>query len=108
MDVQLPSIISELIIAQNNQNSTAYTNCFTETAIVKDEGNTYRGKTEIWNWIEAANNTVQPMMKALTYKGSDKECVLSAEVSGNFPGSPVVLEYYHTIENDLINTLRIE
>lgn len=45
--MNLPKVITDLVKAQDNFDSTAYANCFTETTVVADEGNTYHGKTEI-------------------------------------------------------------
>lgn len=36
--MNLPKVVAELIKAQNDFDSLAYANCFTETAIVLDEG----------------------------------------------------------------------
>ncbi|WP_331076665.1 hypothetical protein [Daejeonella sp.] len=44
-------------------------------------------------------------MKPLEYSATDE--VLKAEVSGNFPGSPVVLSYHFEFKDGLIQSLRI-
>ncbi|MDR6159972.1 ketosteroid isomerase-like protein [Chryseobacterium sp. SLBN-27] len=103
--MNLPNVITELVQAQNNFDSTAYANCFTETAVVFDEGKTHNGKTEIKNWIDKANKEYQATMEPLDY--SETEHTLKAEVSGNFPGSPVILTYYYEFENGLIQSLKI-
>ncbi|WP_029295675.1 hypothetical protein [Chryseobacterium hispalense] len=103
--MNLPNVITELVQAQNNFDSTAYANCFTETAVVFDEGKTHNGKTEIKNWIDKANKDYQATMEPLDY--SETEHTLKAEVSGNFPGSPVILTYYYEFENGLIRSLKI-
>lgn len=103
--MNLPYVITELVQAQNNFDSTAYANCFTETAVVFDEGKTHNGKTEIKNWIDKANKDYQATMEPLDY--SETEHTLKAEVSGNFPGSPVILTYYYEFENGLIQSLKI-
>lgn len=103
--MNLPNVITELVQAQNNFDSTAYANCFTETAVVFDEGKTHNGKTEIKNWIDKANKNYQATMEPLDY--SETEHTLKAEVSGNFPGSPVILTYYYEFENGLIQSLKI-
>lgn len=103
--MNLPNVITELVQAQNNFDSTAYANCFTETAVVFDEGKTHNGKTEIKNWIDKANKDYQATMEPLDY--SETEHTLKAEVSGNFPGSPVILTYYYEFENGLIQSLKI-
>lgn len=86
--MNLPNVIDKLTQAQNNFDSLTYSNCFSETAVVFDEGKTHNGKTEIQQWIEKANQEYQAMMKPIEY--SEKEEILKAEVSGNFPGSPLV------------------
>ena len=91
--------------AQYNFDSTAYTNCFTKTAVVVDEGKTYNGKNEIKNWIEKANMEYQVTMKPIEY--SETTEILKAEVSGNFPGSPIILSYNLNFKNELIQSLRI-
>ena len=84
----LPAVIEDLVMAQNNFDSSVYANCFAETATVFDEGKTHKGKTEIRNWIEEANRKYKTVMKPAAY--SVKTQVLKAEISGNFPGSPLV------------------
>lgn len=101
----LPKAVSDLVKAQDSFDSIAYANCFTETAVVFDEGKTHKGKTEIKNWIEKANQEYGIMMKPLEY--SETEQVLKAEISGTFPGSPLVLSYRYEFENELIRSLKI-
>ncbi|SMP17625.1 nuclear transport factor 2 family protein [Chryseobacterium profundimaris] len=103
--MNLPNVITELVQAQNTFDSTAYANCFTETAVVFDEGKTHNGKTEIKNWIDKANKEYQATMEPLEY--SEAEYTLKAEVSGNFPGSPVILTYHYEFEDGLIRSLKI-
>jgi hypothetical protein len=103
--MNLPKVITNLVTAQDNFNSAAYANCFTETAVVFDEGKTYKGKKEINNWIEKANNKYQVTMKPLEY--SETEQTLKAEISGTFPGSPLVLTYHYEFKDELIQSLKI-
>lgn len=101
--MNLPNIISKLVKAQNEFDSAAYANCFTENAEVFDEGKTHNGKAEIENWINKANKEYKATMKSLDYN----ENILSAEVSGTFPGSPLVLKYHFELNNGLIQSLKI-
>jgi hypothetical protein len=105
--MNLPNVIRELVKTQNNHDSASYANCFSETAVVVDEGKTYNGKSEIKNWVNKANESINPVMKPLKYRELEKEAVLLAEISGDFDGSPVVLKFYHTIENGLLQRLKI-
>lgn len=44
-------------------------------------------------------------MKPLKY--NEKENILSAEISGTFPGSPVILKYLFELSDGLIQSLKI-
>lgn len=103
--MNLPKVVAELIKTQNNFDSTAYANCFTEIAVVFDEGKTHSGKTEIKNWIDRANKEYQATMKPIEY--SEAVHTLKTEVSGTFPGSPIIMTYHYEFENGLIQSLRI-
>ena len=103
--MQVPEIISSLVKAQDNFDSKAYADCFTETAIVFDEGKTHQGRTEIAQWITEANKTYQAVMKPLAY--DEKENILEAGISGTFPGSPIVLKYHFEFNEGFIETLKI-
>jgi ketosteroid isomerase-like protein len=103
--MNLPKVVAELVKTQNNFDSVAYANCFSETAVVFDEGKTHNGRKEIENWIAKANKEYQTTMKPLEYDA--KEEMLKAEVSGNFPGSPIVLNYHLAIADELIQSLKI-
>tara|TARA_R110002049_G_scaffold51685_1_gene145756 strand:+ start:1234 stop:1596 length:363 start_codon:yes stop_codon:yes gene_type:complete len=104
-NMNLPNVITDLAQAQNNFDSLAYSNCFSETAIVIDEGKTHKGKAEIQQWIKKANEEYQTMMKPIEYSATEE--MLKAEVSGNFPGSPLVLTYHLKLKDGLIQSLRI-
>jgi ketosteroid isomerase-like protein len=105
--MNLPKVITELLMAQNNFDSVAYANCFSDTAVVFDEGNTHKGKAEIQAWIADANARYQAVTKPVGYEEDGNRAVLTAETSGNFPGSPIVLKYNLETENDLIQSLKI-
>lgn len=103
--MNLPKTVSSLIQAQNNFDSAAYASCFSQTATVADEGNTYNGIAEIQNWIEKANQQYQATMQPVEY--DDEQQILKAQISGNFPGSPAVLTYKFEFSNELIKSLKI-
>jgi len=103
--MNLPNVITELIKTQNNFDSVTYAKCFTETAVVFDEGKTHNGRKEIETWIDKANKDYEATMKPLEY--STKDQILKAEVSGNFPGSPIILSYHLEIADELIQSLKI-
>lgn len=105
--MELPKLVARFIETQNNQDSKAYVECFTESAIVHDEGKTHNGKEEIRQWIEDANEKYQSFMKPVKYEESGSNGMLTAEVSGTFPGSPIVLQFHLGLKDDLIDSLKV-
>lgn len=105
--MNLPKVISELVTAQNEFDSTLYANCFTETAVVHDEGKVHTGRTEIEHWIADSNEKYRSTMKPLDYQQNGTSGVLSTEVSGTFPGSPLTLKFHFEIVDELIQSLKV-
>lgn len=103
--MNLPKVIAELVKRQNSFDSAAYTQCFTETAVVFDEGKTHNGRVEIEQWIDKSTKEYSATMEPLDY--DEKENMLSAEISGSFPGSPVILKFHFQLSNGLIQSLKI-
>ncbi len=103
--MNLPKVVAELVKTQNNFDSVAYAKCFTETAVVFDEGKTHKGRKEITKWIEKANKEYRATMKPVEY--SETEHTLKTEVSGTFPGSPVTMTYHYEFVDGLIQSLKI-
>ncbi|KPE52763.1 hypothetical protein [Chryseobacterium indologenes] len=103
--MNLPKIITELVKTQNNFDSAAYAKCFTETAVVFDEGKNHNGKAEIEQWIDKSNKEYEATMEPLDY--DEKANILSAEISGSFPGSPVILKFHFQLSHGLIQSLKI-
>jgi len=103
--MNLPHIISELVKAQNEFDSSAYANCFAENAEVFDEGKTHNGKAEIESWIDKANQKYHATMEPVEY--DEKENILTAKTSGNFPGSPIILKYHFQLADGYIESLKV-
>lgn len=104
----LPKVVFGLVKAQNDFDAVAYADCFSENAEVFDEGKTYKGKKEIKAWIEDANKRYHVTMSPVAYTETDTDTsILSAEISGSFPGSPLVLQYHLTIVEEEIYSLEI-
>ena len=107
MDLQLPKVVSDLLTAQLNYDSDAYADCFSETAIVFDEGREYNGRKEIKEWIEDVNQQFKITMEPTNYSETNSTGILTAVVSGDFDGSPVALDYHLVITDNKITRLEI-
>ena len=105
--MNLPKVVAELVKTQNNFDSVAYTNCFSETAVVFDEGKTHNGKKEIERWIANSNERYKATIKPVGFEEKENESLLKAETTGNFPGSPIVLSYHLEIVDELIQSLKV-
>ena len=103
----LPKVIADLVTAQNNFDSVAYANCFSDKAVVFDEGRTHNGRKEIEHWIADANKRYEALMKPVSFEERETESTLKAEVSGNFPGSPILMSYHLKIVDEVIQSLKI-
>lgn len=103
--MNLPTVIADLVSAQNSFDSAAYAQCFTDTAIVFDEGKNHTGTAAIQQWIDKANKEYQATMKPIEYSASNE--TLKAEISGTFPGSPLVLTYQFQLSDGKIQSLKI-
>ena len=105
--MNLPKVVKDLINAQNSFDAIAYANCFSETAVVFDEGKTHNGRTDIQHWIEESNEKYKSVMKPLQYTENGTSSVLSAECSGTFPGSPITLKFHFDIVDGQIQHLKV-
>lgn len=105
--MNLPKVVSDLVAAQNSYDSAAYADCFTETAVMHDEGKAHTGRTAIKEWIANSNEKYKTVMKPVAWQESNSTSVLSAEISGTFEGSPVILNFHFDMADGLIQTLKI-
>lgn len=105
--MNLPKVITDLINAQNSFDSIAYANCFSENAEVFDEGKTHNGRLNIQNWIEESNQKYRSVMKPLEYTENGTSSILSAECSGTFDGSPIILKFHFDIAAGKIQNLKV-
>lgn len=105
--MNLPTVVTDFINAQNNFDSEASANCFSENGTMLEEGKPYTGREEIKGLFEETIEKYQSVMKALNYIEDGSSGVLSAEVSGTFPGSPAFLKFHFTLKNNLIDYLKV-
>lgn len=105
--MNLPQVITDLVNAQNNFDSIAYANCFSENAEVFDEGRTHNGRLDIEKWIDESNQKYKSIMKPLEYTENGTASILTAECSGTFPGSPITLQFHFDIADGQIQHLKV-
>jgi len=85
----------------------AITQCFTEQAVVKDEGRTHSGHAAIKAWKLDASSKYSYTSEPIDLEEKDGGYVVTSRVTGNFPGSPVDLRYVFALERGKIASLEI-
>jgi ketosteroid isomerase-like protein len=108
MAIKLHRLINGYINASNAHDVKSILACFSDDAVVHDEGETLRGKESIEGWIVKTIEKYKFQFKPLRIKVDDPEVVVAVEVSGTFDGSPVNLDYHFTVENEKILSLTID
>jgi hypothetical protein len=107
MSIQLPVPIDRYVQIANSGTPEAAPECFAPDAIVHDEGQTYEGVAAIKNWMavtkEKYGHTVAPL--ELAERGG--QSVLKARLSGNFPGSPITVNFSFVLADGKIHALQI-
>jgi hypothetical protein len=106
MTLDLPKPIAAYFTADQGD-SEAVAECFTENAVVKDEGNTYRGRAAIKQWKAEASSKYQYTSEPFACEQKDGKSVVTSKLTGNFPGSPVNLRFFFGVEGDKIASLEV-
>lgn len=107
----LPSVIGKYITASNKPDPIVFVDCFSENAVVLDEGKKRNGKQAIREWSDqnhfAANVTLKPTLA----KKIGDEIVLTCKLDGTYDKTglpdPLLLNYHFVIVDDKIVRLSI-
>lgn len=106
MLINLPEVISAYFIADTGD-SAAVGRCFAMDATVKDEGKTYVGITEIERWKTESTSKYTYTSSPFAINHVDGKTIVTSHVVGNFPGSPVDLQYAFEIKDNKITSLEV-
>ena len=107
MSIQLAKSIGDYFNISNGVGSVRIQDCFASDAVVLDEGGTYQGLLAIEAWLQEARQKYQFSAKPLSTIKNDPYEIVVAEVSGNFPGSPIRLNYAFVLNEVKIQSLEI-
>ena len=106
MSITLPEPI-EAYFTADKAARTDVAECFTQTAIVKDEGKTYSGREAIGRWKTESSSKYTYVSEPFALMQDADRMIVTSHLTGNFPGSPVDLRYAFTLEGDKIAALEI-
>ena len=108
MPISLIPIIQSYVDASNAHDVKSILACFADDAVVRDENATRRGKIDIERWASETIDKYKFHFRPLSAEHRADETVVSMEVSGSVPGSPVTLDYRFSVVNEKISSLIID
>src|SRR5260370_6868465 len=88
--LSLPKPIASYFAADRGDGE-AVSQCFTEDAVVKDEGHTHKGRAAIKAWKTNASAKYQYTCEPSACEERDGKTVVTSHLVGTFPSSPVYL-----------------
>jgi SnoaL-like domain len=104
--IDLPTPVAAYFIADTT-GAEAVAQCFAEGAVVIDERHEHEGPAAIARWKAEGSAKYRYTTKPLAVHFSGNEITVTGCVTGDFPGSPVELQYHFTLEGDKIARLAI-
>jgi SnoaL-like domain len=107
MTIALSGPVSAFFEAERTQDLEALGRCFSDRAIVRDEGRTVEGLDAIKRWMREAKAKYQHTVEPLAVSHRDGLTVVTARVAGNFPNSPLDLQHVFAVEGGKIVSLEI-
>jgi hypothetical protein len=107
MPADLPIPIAIYIGAANRGETEVLAQCFAESAVVRDEGKTIEGLAAIKKWMVETKQKYQHTIEPLASTQKDGKTIVINRLTGNFPGSPIELEFVFTLEHDKVAVLEI-
>jgi SnoaL-like protein len=103
----IASVIEAYFQASNADDIDGLVACFLPNATVSDEKQTHRGTAGIRAWGMEVRKKYQFLTEILGARETSGGTIVTAKVSGTFPGSPVNLDFKFTLSNDKIRSLDI-
>jgi hypothetical protein len=104
--LNLPPTVAAYFSADTTD-AEAVAQCFTDAAVVIDEGHQHQGRAAIARWKAEASAKYHYTSKPLAVQISGDEITVTGRVTGDFPGSPIDLQYRFRLEGDRIARLEI-
>jgi hypothetical protein len=108
MNQGLPQPIADYFAGRNARDYAKALSGFAPAAVVGDEERQHVGAEAIQRWMEetVASYNDQSQVRGATTDGN--RTLVTAEVSGTFPGSPIEFRYAFTLQDGLITSLAID
>jgi len=107
MAIDLPEPLSTYFAAANTDDADRIAACFAQDARVHDEAQDHVGRDAIRQWAADSRTKYSFQSEPLTMDGDVDRPVVTARVTGSFPGGAVDLTYRFVIADGAIAGLSI-
>jgi len=103
----MPPSIARYFAGKNSGNFETALEGFAPDAVVADESHSHQGRDAIGAWMDDTHRRYHDLAEILSATVTGPVTTVSARVSGDFPGSPVTLDFSFTLRDDRITRLEI-
>ena len=107
MSIRLPQAIAAYVDAENSGDVDSLSGCFAADASVRDEGRIYRGLPAIREWKAETQRKYNHTVTPLEVARREGATIMKARLDGDFPGSPVTLQFRFVLAGGKIASLEI-
>jgi ketosteroid isomerase-like protein len=107
MSPALPPPLEDYLHAVNAHDADRIAACFAADAVVRDERQDRVGRDAIRTWADETGRRYRHTVDVLACEVETDRTVVTARVTGDFPGSPIELRYRFGLAEGLIHELEI-
>jgi ketosteroid isomerase-like protein len=107
MIANLPKPIAEYFAAANADDADRVATCFAEDAVVYDEARDIYGRDAVRAWAEEVRRKYRFHADVKMVEEAAERTVVTAQLTGDFPGNPVDLRYRFKLAGPEISALEI-
>jgi len=105
--LNIPSPIAGYFEAANSDDAARVASCFSDEAVVRDERRTIRGPNAVRAWAEETRRRYRYRSEPVASEQTADAFVVTAHLTGDFPGSPIDLRYRFKLAGSKIAELEI-
>ena len=107
MTMPLPPAAQDFFSGKNARDLPLALSGFSSHPVVKDEHHEYIGQDAIAEWLKSATAQYDDQVTVQGTEADGTDVVVLGEVSGTFPGSPIVLRFRFSMADGNISQLSI-
>jgi NAD(P)-dependent dehydrogenase (short-subunit alcohol dehydrogenase family) len=103
----LPEAVRTYLAASTGAHSERVAQCFAPEATVRDESRVHVGPEAIGAWAREAQERYRFALEIRNVEGTGDDIAVTTQVSGTFPGSPIILRHAFRLAHGKIRRLDI-